>query len=194
MIFRETTYSVLIVSSSEKFNASLASLLSLTDYYPVHYAKTAAEARQYTLAGEYDLVFINSPLLDEFGNRFAADICKQTSASVLLFVRAENYTEICAKVTGKGVMVLTKPLSSQLIVQALQLMCAGRERLRKVEEKQATVEEKIKEIRVINHAKSLLIECLSMTEEDAYKYIEKQAMDMRLTKREVAENIIKTYR
>ena len=55
-------------------------------------------------------------------------------------------------------------------------------------------EEKIDEIRLVNRAKWLLIECLSMTEADAHRYIEKQAMDLRLSKREVAENIIKTYK
>ena len=62
-----------------------------------------------------------------------------------------------------------------------------------MEEKQASVEEKIEEIRLINRAKWLLIECLSMTEADAHRYIEKQSMDLRVSKREVAESIIKTY-
>ena len=58
---------------------------------------------------------------------------------------------------------------------------------------EVTVEEKIEEIRLTNRAKWHLIECLSMTETEAHRYIEKQAMDLRLSKREVAENIIKTY-
>ena len=66
--------------------------------------------------------------------------------------------------------------------------------MRQMQEKQATVEEKIEEIRLVNRAKWLLIECLSMTETEAHRYIEKQAMDARISKREVAENIIKTYK
>ena len=68
-----------------------------------------------------------------------------------------------------------------------------RERMRRAEEKQASVEEKIEEIRLVNHAKWLLIQCLSMTEAEAHRYIEKQAMDTRQSKRMVAENIIRTY-
>ena len=60
--------------------------------------------------------------------------------------------------------------------------------------KQATVEEKIKEIRLVNRAKWLLIECLNMTEAEAHRYIEKQAMDLRFSRREAAESIIKTYK
>ena len=49
------------------------------------------------------------------------------------------------------------------------------------------------EIRVVNRAKWVLIEYLHMNEAQAHRYIEKQAMDMRLTRREVAESLIKTY-
>ena len=50
------------------------------------------------------------------------------------------------------------------------------------------------EIRLVNRAKWLLISELKMTESDAHRYIEKQAMDLRISKREVAENVIRTYK
>ena len=62
-----------------------------------------------------------------------------------------------------------------------------------MEERQASVEEKIEEIRLVNKAKWQLIECLRMTEAEAHRYIEKQAMDQRVSKREIAESIIETY-
>ena len=51
----------------------------------------------------------------------------------------------------------------------------------------------MEEIRCVNRAKWLLIRELKMDEPDAHRYIEKQAMDRCVTKREVAEEIIKTY-
>ena len=62
-----------------------------------------------------------------------------------------------------------------------------------MEQKTATLEEKMQEIRLVNHAKWVLIEQLKMTEEQAHKYIEKQAMDRCITRRAVAENILSTY-
>ena len=76
--------------------------------------------------------------------------------------------------------------------QALTLY-ALRERLRKLEAKQQSVEERMEEIRLVNRAKWLLIQCLNMTEAQAHRYIEKQSMDTRVSKREVAQDIIKTY-
>ena len=66
-------------------------------------------------------------------------------------------------------------------------------RLAKMERKNKTLQEKMADIRTVNRAKWLLIENLNMTERDAHYYIEKQAMDMRLSRHEVAENIIRTY-
>ena len=62
-----------------------------------------------------------------------------------------------------------------------------------MEKKTATLEEKMEEIRLVNHAKWVLIQNMKLSESEAHKLIEKQAMDSRRTKREVAEGIIKTY-
>ena len=51
----------------------------------------------------------------------------------------------------------------------------------------------MEDIRVMNKAKWFLIEQLKMTEQEAHRYIEKQAMDLGLTRRQVALNILKTY-
>ncbi|MDY4209669.1 MAG: ANTAR domain-containing protein [Eubacteriales bacterium] len=52
----------------------------------------------------------------------------------------------------------------------------------------------MEDIRVVNKAKWFLIEQLKMTEQEAHRYIEKQAMDRCVTKRVIAENILSTYK
>ena len=193
MVFREKTYSVLLVSANEKFSGSITALLSPGDFYPVTTVTDAGHARRLLLENSYDLVLINTPLPDEFGTALASDICRDTDSGVLIFVKAEMYDDIYAKVVESGVMVISKPVSSQMVSQTIRVMCSAQERMRGFEAKQVSVEDKIKEIRLINKAKWVLIECLSMTEQEAHRYIEKQAMDRRLPKAEIAENIIKTY-
>ena len=111
----------------------------------------------------------------------------------LLIVRAESYEDIRAKVLSKGIFTLLKPTSTQIITQALEWMAAARERLRRLESKATSIEEKMEEIRLVNRAKWLLIENLKMTESDAHHYIEKQAMDRCCSKKEISLSIIKTY-
>lgn len=49
------------------------------------------------------------------------------------------------------------------------------------------------DIKIIYRAKLCLMGYLDMTEEQAHRYIQKQAMDMRISPRQVAENLIRTY-
>lgn len=194
MVFQERTYSVLVVSASDAFTSSIMPLLPMTDYWPVTTVHSISEARRKNVDNAFDIVLINAPLLDDFGMGFAIDICRSSGAGVLLLVKKELFDDVYAKVVGHGVITLSKPTNMQMVAQNLRILCATRERMRQMEEKQATVEEKIQEIRLVNRAKWLLIECLSMTEPEAHRYIEKQSMDLRISKREVAEDIIKTYK
>ena len=193
MVFREHTYGVLVVSSSEKFNSTMKTLLPMTDYWPLDFAGSVSEARRRMLETEYDLVLINAPLPDDFGTRLATSICNETGLGVLLFVKAAMYDDVYSKVTEYGVLTVSKPAPLQVVRQSLSVLCATRERLRRMEARQASVEEKIEEIRLVNRAKWLLIERLGMTEAEAHRYMEKQAMDQRVSKRGLAEIIIKTY-
>ncbi|MBQ9045457.1 MAG: ANTAR domain-containing protein [Oscillospiraceae bacterium] len=193
MVFRDSTYSVLLVSASEKFNTAAAALLPGSEYWPVVTVSTAREGQRRLLEGAFDIVLVNAPLPDEFGTRLAVDACQKTQASVLLLIRRELHDEIYDKVMEAGVVTLPKPTSEDAMRQTLRLLCSMRERLRRAEERQVSVEKKIEEMRLLNRAKWLLIERLHMTEEDAHRYISRQAMDKRISKREAAEDILRAY-
>lgn len=194
MDMTEHSYSVLLVSSSAKLNGTLLDLLPESRYQPVTVVSDVTSARQRLLESAFDIVIINTPLPDDFGTRLALDICENSGTGVLLLVKSEHYPDINARVSTYGVLTVSKPTSTQVIAQSMQLLCGTRERLRRMEQKAASVEEKMEEIRIINRAKWLLIEQLKMTENQAHRYIEKQAMDRCVTRRAIAENILSTYK
>ena len=78
MLFKEYTYSVLIVSSSEKFSSQLAQTLPENEFGPVTIAKNAGEARRRLVDRSYDTIFLNAPLADEFGTKLALDIASSS--------------------------------------------------------------------------------------------------------------------
>ena len=190
----ERSYSLLLVSPSEKFNLSMRNLLPESQYRPVQIATDAAQARRCFLEKPYDVVVINAPRPDDFGAGLALDLCENSGAGVLLLVKAEHYPDINGRVSPLGVLVLPKPASSQTVSQSLQLLCGTRERLRRMEQKTASIEEKMEEIRIINRAKLLLMEQLKMTEKEAHRFIEKQAMDRCVTRITIAQSILSTYK
>jgi len=190
---KERVYSVLVISAKEKFNASLQSLLPESKYAPVQMVSSVSLAKRVLLERSFDFVFINTPLPDDFGTRFAIEISGNKGTVILLLVRNEVYEEVCDKVTEYGILTLPKPASKQMVAHTLNFMAGIRERLRKLENKSLSMEEKMKEIRLVNRAKWVLIDELKMSEADAHRYIEKQAMDRCVSRREIAEEIISTY-
>ena len=193
MSLKERSYSVLVVSSAEKMNTARSSLLAGPRYHPVRVVSSVSAAKRAWSEDGYDYIIINSPLPDDAGVRFAVDAAGVGGAVVLLLIRGELYEDVFDKVVEHGVFTLQKPISRPLFSAALEWMESARERLRKLEQKTLTVEEKMEEIRLVNRAKWLLISELKMEEPQAHRYIEKQAMDRCIPKREVAEEIIKTY-
>lgn len=194
MDFKERVYSVLIVSDTEKFTSSLTSLLPENTFDPVVRVSDAAMAKRAMLEREFDVVLINGTRADDRAAKLAIDVCSERNSVALLFVRRELYAEIYAKVTDFGVLTLPLPSSPQMVTQALDWVRATRERMRKYEKTAYTVQQKMEEIRAVNRAKWLLIDVLKMTESDAHRYIEKQAMDRCVSKLEVAKGIINTYK
>ena len=186
-------YSVLVASASESFNSALTPLLPESVFSPVHIVSSISAAQRRLAERSFDFVIVNSPLPDDPGIRFSIDACTAKGTIVLLLVKSEIHMGVYDKVVAHGVFTLPKPTSRQTLAQALGWMSSARERLRRIEKKSLSIEEKMEEIRLVNRAKWLLISELKMDEPHAHRYIEKQAMDFCITKRQVAENIISTY-
>ena len=193
MSLRERVYSILTVSATDSFTSAFADLLPETRYYPVHAVASVSAAKRVLAEKAFDFVIINAPLPDDAGTRFAIDICTSKQSAVLLLVKNDVHAGIHDKVAEYGVFTLPKPTSKPTMLHALNWMESARERLRQSEKKSLSIEEKMAEIRLVNKAKWILISELSMSEPEAHRYIEKQAMDRCISKRTIAEEIIKTY-
>lgn len=155
------TYSVLVVAAAAKFHISLREMLPEDRYDPVCAAGSVSEARRALLERPFDIVVISTPLPDEFGTKLALHIIDKSSAGVLLLVKAEHYPDLAARLPPQGILLLQKPTTPPLLLQSMQLLCGTRERLRRMEEKTATIEERMAEIRLVNRAKWALIDRIS---------------------------------
>ncbi len=185
--------SVLIVSSTEKGTSFFMELLNQNLYKEIATVKSCGEARQLLIERDFDLCIINAPLIDEFGESFALHIISKGISQVMLVVRCEMFDEISAKVEEYGVFTVSKPLNKQIVWSALKLANAAYNKMNLLKKENGKLLKRIEDIRLVDRAKCILIQYLKMTEPEAHKFIEKQAMDMRITKKQVAEGILKTY-
>lgn len=187
-------YRILVVAAIDKFCEQLSPLIPPSIAPTVDRAASVNQAQRKIADRAYDIVIVGTPLPDDFGVRFAIDASAGSNTVVMLLVHADFYDAVYDKVYPYGVFVLRRPTSPALIRQALDWLIATRERLRSLEKRSLSLQEKMEEIRVVNRAKWALITHLNMTEDAAHHYIEKQAMDRCVPRRTVAEDILRTYK
>ena len=190
---KDLAYNVLLLSSSSTFHAVLKSLLPPSNYPSVCSAYSVRTAKEFLNEQQFDLILVDTPLADASGKLFALEACRKKGTVVLLFIKQELFDEVNDEVIEHGIFTLAKPTSRSIITQALKWMGSAREHLRLSENETHLNEQKIDDIRMVNRAKWLLISELKMNETDAHHYIEKQAMDRCLSKRQIAEDIIRMY-
>lgn len=182
---------ILVVSSTDKSHTMLAQfLVSCGVQSQLYRAKAGCEARRALVDGEFDLVLVNTPLPDEFGHELAQLAAGETTAGVILLAKAEIADSVAEKVEDDGVFVVPKPLSRVLFMQALRMTRAARSRLSGLQNENRRLQKRIEDIRLVDRAKCLLIECCGMSEPEAHSYIEQQAMNRRCPKRDIAQGII----
>jgi response regulator NasT len=182
--------SALIVSRTEKGVAFFAEALRAARIHPISAATSAGEARRLLLKRDYDLVIINTLLRDESGERLSCDIASKGVSQVILVVKNEYFDAVSAVCENDGVLTIAKPVNKTVFWSVLMLAKSAHNQLRRVQEENLRLRQKIEDIRVVDRAKSLLIS-QGMREQEAHRYIEKQAMDKRCTKRAIAEEILK---
>ncbi|MBR1724267.1 MAG: response regulator [Ruminococcus sp.] len=184
------SFNVLIVSAQPKLNASLLGILGERRNYITTVTDSVSSAKALLRERIFDLVLINAPLPDDDGVKLSIELSSGTGCAVLLMINADRYSEIFDLVFPHGVYTLPKPTVKIFVTQALDWLECTCGRLGKISERSRTLEDRMKEIRLINRAKWLLISSRGMTEDEAHRYIQKQAMDDCTSKLAVAERLI----
>ena len=186
------TLQVMLLSVSPKATAALTPVLHTCGLSITCEADSTIKARKLMAEITPDIVIINTPLADDFGTQLAIELA-QKNLGVLVLVKNHLLDQVTYKLEPYGALALGKPLSSADLLQALRLLRPLRLKLWDLESQRASLEVKMKELRLVSRAKLLLIERLHMTEEEANRYIEKSAMDTCTKKSAVADRIIKMY-
>ena len=185
---KDIQHSILIVSSSDRF--ALLVKRSLKNYITIDTAKSSSLARRYILEKDYALVVIDSPLPDETGEALALDITERRDASVMLVAPEEISGFVMENAADHGILVVRKPAPAGQIDKAIRFLTAVQNKMVRLKQKTRKVEEKLEESRAVSRAKLLLVEKKGFTEETAHKFIGKQAMNRRVSRKRIARRII----
>lgn len=189
---------VLIAAAGERGRAALAGFLPETEFSVMASVGTAEAVRRAELpSAQPVLAVINMPLPDESGVSLSMELASDRRfCGILLLSPAEDSEKTQAALRSyERIVILKKPAARSLIRSTALLLAASEEdrRTDTVSSDSAAGQEKEANRRVIARAKLLLIRHMQLTEEQAHRYIEKNAMDLCMKQRDVAEMLIRTY-
>ena len=183
----------LIVSGSAQAGEQLGGFLRSYGCTSLTTVVSGSEARRLLGTTSFPLILVNTPLTDEFGNELSIQLAENTSSGIILLCKADIADDVSDKVGDFGVCVVSRPMNKALLHQSIRLVEATRSRMLGLKRENSKLMVKIDEMRMINRAKFALMQYLGLPEPEAHRYIEKQAMDTRSTRKDVAQRILAMY-
>lgn len=117
----------------------------------------------------------------------------ETPAGILVLIKEARRQEAECELSGLGIPVLSLQTPSNVFLTAVDFAAKSGERLSAIRSENRKLKDTISDLKLVDRAKCALIQYLNMTEADAHRFIEKQAMDKRLPRREIALRILNTY-
>ena len=138
-----------------------------------------------------DLLIAVMPLSDGTGVEGIIDVAQRHPQLMsILLVRQEAYEQVTYQCRNQQIFVIAMPFKRQVLAEAASFMLRIRTVIDDKDKELARMRKNLSEIRIITSAKIRLMQTRQMTEEEAHYYLEKEAMDRSLSKKEVAEEIL----
>ena len=181
---------VLIAEDEALIRLDLVELLTEEGFEVVGQAADGEEAVKLARELEPDLIIMDVKMPGMDGIT-AAEIIGEERIAPILMLTAFSQSELVERARDAGVMgYLVKPFGASEVVPAIEVAIGRFAELRAIEEELANLEDRFESRKIIDQAKGMLQEGLGLTEPEAFRWIQKTAMDLRKSMREVAEGVI----
>ncbi|HEX5335171.1 MAG TPA: response regulator [Propionicimonas sp.] len=181
---------VLVAEDEALIRMDLVELLTEEGYDVIAEAGDGEEALELARKLMPDLVVMDVKMPKMDGISAAAMIAEERIAPVVMLT-AFSQRELVERARDAGAMAyVVKPFDASDVVPAIEIAMARFAEIRAVEAEVADLEERFASRKAVDQAKGLLQEGLGLSEPEAFRWIQKTAMDLRKSMREVAEGVI----
>ena len=182
---------VVIAEDQALIRMDLAEMLGEEGYDVVAQAADGEEAVALAIEHRPDLVVLDvkMPRLD--GISAAQRIAEQRIAPVVILT-AFGQRELVERARDAGAMAyVVKPFTKNDLVPAIEMAVSRYSEIAQLEAEVAELSDRLETRKAVERAKGVLQQRLDLTEPEAFRWIQKTAMDLRLSMREVAEGVVR---
>jgi response regulator NasT len=179
---------ILVAEDEAIIRMDLIEMLQAAGYAVVAAATNGQEAIDLAVAHKPDLAILDvkMPVLD--GITAAAKIIE---IAPVLMLTAFSQRELVDRARDAGVMAyVVKPFTIGDLVPAIEIAISRYQQMKSLASEVADLHDRLETRKIIDKAKGILMAALNLSEPQAFSWIQKAAMDRRLTMKEVALAVI----
>ena len=179
---------IVVAEDEALIRMDLVEMLGEAGYLVVAQASDGAEAIALVAEHKPDLAILDvkMPVLD--GISAAEEII---GTCPVLMLTAFSQRELVDRARDAGVMAyVLKPFTINDLVPAIEIAISRHLQMKTLAEEVADLHDRLETRKIIDRAKGILMAALNLTEPQAFSWIQKAAMDRRLTMKEVAQAVI----
>ena len=185
----EDRHSVLLVTKDSKLS-QIVSVMLMAPLFEVDILSDFNEARRRVSERVYNIILAD--YAEGEGIDFALDASDSLS-TILLLTPPAFFEEVSYRVEGYGIISVTNPFDQFYFYNMIKAAIAVQYKVQILSSQTTKLKNKMEEIKLVNRAKMLLMQNLNMTEQEAHRFIEKDAMDRSMKRTAIADEIIKRY-
>ena len=185
-----TAKRVLVAEDEAIIRLDLAEMLREAGYDVVGQAGDGEQALEMarTLRPDIVIMDVKMPVMD--GISAAEEIGKERICPVVMLT-AFSQTELVERARDAGVMAyVVKPFTRGDVTPAIDIVLSRWAELKTLEDEVADLGERLETRKAVDRAKGILMARLKISEADAFRWIQKTAMDRRMGMREVADAVV----
>ena len=179
---------IVVAEDEALIRMDLIEMLQEAGYSVVAEATNGAEAIELVQEHQPDLVILDvkMPVLDGIS---AAE--KIIATAPVLMLTAFSQRELVERARDAGVMAyVVKPFTIGDLVPAIEIAMSRHLQMKSLAQEVADLHERLETRKIIDRAKGILMKALNLSEPEAFSWIQRAAMDRRLTMKEVANAVI----
>ena len=181
---------VVVAEDEALIRLDLVELLEEHGYEIVGQASDGEEAVRLANELEPDLIVmdVKMPKMDGIT---AADKIAEDRICAVVMLTAFSQRDLIKRAKEAGAMAyVVKPFDASDVIPAIEIAMARFAEIRGVEDEVMDLEERLESRKIVDQAKGILQTSLDLTEPEAFRWIQKTAMDLRKSMREVAQGVI----
>ncbi len=181
---------VLVAEDEALIRADLVELLTEEGYDVVGQAGDGEAALAMARELQPDLVVMDVKMPKMDGITAAEHIAEERIAPVVMLT-AFSQRDLVERAREAGAMAyVVKPFDASDVVPAIEIAIGRFAEIKAVEDEVIDLEDRLESRKLVDQAKGIMMSGMGMTEPEAFRWIQKTAMDLRKSMREVAEGII----